>query len=955
MRKRIFSWLLGSMLLIETLGVIPVFADDAYDILDYEASVLANDSQADEGNIPSNTIDGNLNTKWAAEGKNKWICYTLAEPTALKEIGFAFTNGNGRVYSFDIQVSMDRENWTTVLKDGKSCGTTNEIEMFPLEPVVGKYVRLVGFGNSVNAWNNVAEVDGIHLEKNPYKITIDNLRFDIPHKILVYHDSYLIPAESILKKMSFDVAYDENIRIMTAKKGDCDLKLDFSTKQVFLNNRLLDSDAAILDDDGVPRMRYEILRSLDVEEVNYREESKTIEVITSDYKRIQAAYEAIDREFLGVLDWIAELYDPETGGFYNAVSGAKSTEYYPSGEATCFALSTLDSLGISYNSIPDDLREKFVGFLQSIQDPETGYFVEPWPQSLSYTERDKVRIKEACAARIVQLGGSIPYPLPEERTTLDEKEKVTIVYDASLKSLKESDPDESREETEEVTQENVSVDEAIEMSEDPAEEDNGYEMEITQGASSADLSTFDYDTRVVIPDSTPSFFSSINSFLKQIESLNWVNATWNAGDRCQQYANYIYTLPQNVQTAYMDAFEKWLTEHQNPRTGYWATNDSIDFDAVSGAFKVIATYQSHFDVPPPNAMLCANTVIETLRLGDTPQAACYVRNPLSALQMLSTYDAEVKEMLADKELEIVELYAGYIHDMFHPDGGASSSLNQSQSMFGGMSVGRRLCEGDIDGTRQMTIARDTLATLFGRKLDNKLLADAADEFWQKLREKAPIVKDDLMAKPGVVLDETFESYKTIDDAMANNCSFNEKGYLGAEQKKDGTTNQYLLVNDDNLTFYNSGRVTFDRVQGAGSISFDIMVDRNEPYSASGNDLTNSFIQLVSHGDRSSITFMLGDIGTNDINLNMRRSVPGGITLCTVGKMQRGEWNRITIEFDRNSRGMLTSKVYLNGAFCVGSENAIQDNRVPYLDSLLFGTVSSKSSRVAIDNVLVIAK
>ena len=191
--------------------------------------------------------------------------------------------------------------------------------------------------------------------------------------------------------------------------------------------------------------------------------------------------------------------------------------------------------------------------------------------------------------------------------------------------------------------------------------------------------------------------------------------------------------------------------------------------------------------------------------------------------------------------------------------------------------------------------------------------------------------------------------------MANNCSFNEKGYLGAEQKKDGTTNQYLLVNDDNLTFYNSGRVTFDRVQGAGSISFDIMVDRNEPYSASGNDLTNSFIQLVSHGDRSSITFMLGDIGTNDINLNMRRSVPGGTTLCTVGKMQRGEWNRITIEFDRDSQGMLTSKVYLNGAFCVGSENAIQDNMVPYLDSLLFGTVSSKSSRVAIDNVLVIAK
>lgn len=76
----------------------------------------------------------------------------------------AFYKSSERMYYFDIQVSEDGENWTTVLEDQASSGTADEetLEMFTFdEPVKARYLRYVGHGSSSNDSNNIYEIIAI--------------------------------------------------------------------------------------------------------------------------------------------------------------------------------------------------------------------------------------------------------------------------------------------------------------------------------------------------------------------------------------------------------------------------------------------------------------------------------------------------------------------------------------------------------------------------------------------------------------------------------------------------------------------------------------------------------------------------------------------------------------------------------------------------------------------------
>lgn len=114
-------------------------------------------ASADDGNVPENTLDGSLTTRWSAEGDGQWIRYDLGAPTTVHGVSIAWYQGATRSSSFDIQVSTDAETWTTV-HSGTSSGQTVELESYPIEPTTARYVRLVGHGNSLNDWNSITEV-----------------------------------------------------------------------------------------------------------------------------------------------------------------------------------------------------------------------------------------------------------------------------------------------------------------------------------------------------------------------------------------------------------------------------------------------------------------------------------------------------------------------------------------------------------------------------------------------------------------------------------------------------------------------------------------------------------------------------------------------------------------------------------------------------------------------------
>jgi len=110
-----------------------------------------------DGNVPAGAVDNNLATRWSASGDGQWLQLDLGSSRAIGYVRAAFYNGNTRQARFDLQVATTVGVWTTVWS-GSSSGTTTNEQTFDFTDVSARYVRYLGHGNSVNAWNSVTEI-----------------------------------------------------------------------------------------------------------------------------------------------------------------------------------------------------------------------------------------------------------------------------------------------------------------------------------------------------------------------------------------------------------------------------------------------------------------------------------------------------------------------------------------------------------------------------------------------------------------------------------------------------------------------------------------------------------------------------------------------------------------------------------------------------------------------------
>lgn len=115
-------------------------------------------ASADDGNVPANVLDNNLATRWSANGDGQWIQLCLNDTLTITGVQIAFYSGNTRSSTFDVLVGNDGATWTTAATGRVSSGTSLNLETFTFAAQTGKYVRIVGHGNSVNLWNSYTEV-----------------------------------------------------------------------------------------------------------------------------------------------------------------------------------------------------------------------------------------------------------------------------------------------------------------------------------------------------------------------------------------------------------------------------------------------------------------------------------------------------------------------------------------------------------------------------------------------------------------------------------------------------------------------------------------------------------------------------------------------------------------------------------------------------------------------------
>jgi hypothetical protein len=115
-------------------------------------------ASGNDGNVPSNVLDNNLDTRWSSSGVGQWIRADLGSTQNICSVDIAWYKGNERQYHFVIATSTDGSTFTNKFS-GDSSGNTLNSEKYTIPATNVRYVRVTVNGNTANTWASITEID----------------------------------------------------------------------------------------------------------------------------------------------------------------------------------------------------------------------------------------------------------------------------------------------------------------------------------------------------------------------------------------------------------------------------------------------------------------------------------------------------------------------------------------------------------------------------------------------------------------------------------------------------------------------------------------------------------------------------------------------------------------------------------------------------------------------------
>ena len=365
------------------------------------------------------------------------------------------------------------------------------------------------------------------------------------------------------------------------------------------------------------------------------------------------------------LDYYAELYDPETGGFYYSISSREMEKMTPFAEGTYFVLNALKNGGIE---LPEWYKEKVSAWLLPHQDESDGYFYEKlWGK---ITKGARINRDLTYSTIIIEsfCGKKPLYLTPGERIK------------------------------------------------------NAGKSEDKSAAAS------------VIPE----HLQSKEKFFEYAEGLDWVKGVWGTGQTLATQAGLI-----KAAGLFENACD-FIKSKQNKETGLWG--EGLGWNNTNGTMKLSTFFQDE-EHPFPMVEKMIDSVLKVFESGIDPNLATNIWNPFVALTcaLVSVGEQRAKELrglLYEKGAGIVNFAIDAAEKLRQPDGGFSSFQGGSIARQQGYLFGAGLPnESDLDGTVIAGhLLRGQMHRVFDVKADNTYLAAYAEEFWEKCKNKAPIVK-----------------------------------------------------------------------------------------------------------------------------------------------------------------------------------------------------------------------
>ena len=606
-----------------------------------------------------------------------------------------------------------------------------------------------------------------------------------------------------------------------------------------------------------------------------------------------------------MIDWVADLYDPKTGGFYYSNSARNTIGYAPDIESTQIAFSLLSDIGAmgiikGPMNMPDWMKTALVNWLKPMQDPD-GFFYHPqWGKELQQTSLARMGRDLWRAEILLDWCGAEPtYTTPN-----GVKGDYTLIDGTKVN-------------------ENGTPVSAVRITERLA------------GSRAVAVSRVRAASITSTAGQVPSHLKDEESFRAYLAEQDIKHDSYVVGNNIASQAKQIANREAQLRAegssfSIKQVLEEWFAENQNPENGMWyyvekGSADYSIYDGVNGLLKISDAYNV-IGIEFPHPMEAIESAIEGIYTDENPYTVCYtyntwfsVLNIFKNLETFSKNKAETEKtineirgrLLADAP-NLIRHTENKVRLFKKTDGSFSYYQNRTSHGAQGMPVSVPLLnEGDLNATLICSVSTGSymLQVLGIEKIMPRIFTgETWYKFLARIEDIGEVIKDPIDEDPIV----TFDNYDNGDvpDEISFDYKYSDGKTRAIKDPRPNSRGKVLLFESP----ANGG----DRMQ----------IDCTNPLSPSCYILETEmcFDERTGHGYGSQLIlgecYMLGfrrngdrvEIFDTSSAAFPRIDTDFGLSVGI------GEWFKLRVEYYNGKHETVRALVYVNDKLIAISDN-----------------------------------
>lgn len=244
----------------------------------------------------------------------------------------------------------------------------------------------------------------------------------------------LVPFRAIFEAFGTQVSWDGETKTASAEKDGMSIKLVVNSNKAFVNNEEKELDVAPFALNGRTLVPVRFISETLGAKVSWDGENRMVNIETeASGDELEVALRRLEEELTGkdVLQYLIDIYDPETGLFYHTISSRDNEPFRACLEATWFAMQIMEDGGLlpklpdekpDYSVFNEEMQKRLINSTLDMQDEDDGYFYDPqWGKDVF----DSRKGRDLMWARFITKTFDVKprYLLPEERIAAEVKKQ----------------------------------------------------------------------------------------------------------------------------------------------------------------------------------------------------------------------------------------------------------------------------------------------------------------------------------------------------------------------------------------------------------------------------------------------------------------------------------------------------------------------------------------------------